>query len=120
MDMKWHPIIDGDLSGFSEDEVFLFTVFDEDDGETYVVDGWIENEYGNYVVVENAPRQKYFKAEHVTAWMDYPPPYMPFKCTNCEHWEVWCDEFGDRWSECKLLKNVPFTKIKLGKCPLEK
>ena len=29
MEMKWHPIINGDLSGIPRDEEFLFTVFDE-------------------------------------------------------------------------------------------
>lgn len=121
MEMKWTPIIDGDLSGIPRDEEFLFTIFDEEDGETYVTTAWIEEYEGEVDVLEATARGMYFyEAKNVKAWMDYPPPYMPFKCTNCEHWEVWCDEFGDRWSECKLLKNVPFTKFKFGKCPLEK
>lgn len=124
MEMKWNPIIDGDLSGIPTDKMFLFTICDEEDGEHYVVDGWIEKEYVDYgdlevVEVTNAGQIRY-RAEYVKAWMDYPPPYMPFKCTNCEHWYVWCDEFGDRWSECRLLKNVPFTEIKFGKCPLDR
>lgn len=29
MEMKWHPIVNGDLSGIPTNEQFLFTVFDE-------------------------------------------------------------------------------------------
>ena len=36
MEMKWKPIIDGDLNGIPRDEELLFTVFDEEDGETYL------------------------------------------------------------------------------------
>ena len=34
MDMKWHPIANGDLSGIQQQETILFTLFveDEDDG----------------------------------------------------------------------------------------
>lgn len=42
------------------------------------------------------------------------------KCDTCEHWKEWTDEFGDRWAECELLKNVPFLAIKPGECPLNK
>ncbi len=42
------------------------------------------------------------------------------KCDTCEHWKEWTDEFGDRWAECELLKNVPFLDIKPGECPLNK
>lgn len=37
MEMKWHPIVNGDLNGIPLDEDLLFTVFDEEDGETYVI-----------------------------------------------------------------------------------
>lgn len=33
MEMKWNPIIDGDLSGIPRDEELLFTIFDEEDGK---------------------------------------------------------------------------------------
>lgn len=42
------------------------------------------------------------------------------KCDTCEHWKEWTDEFGDRWAECGLLKNVPFLAIKPGECPLNR
>lgn len=54
--------------------------------------------------------------EYVMAWMDLPLPYKTKnKCSNCKHREEWCDEFGDRWEECDLRKNVP---IKPEMCPL--
>lgn len=55
MEMKWHPIIDGDLSGIPINEEFLFTVFDEEDGETYVTPAWIiEYDEGGVEVREAA------------------------------------------------------------------
>lgn len=119
MDMKWNPIIDGDLSEVPKAKLLIFTVYNEEDEKTCVIPGWV-SEYTGRVCEETVECIYTYEAKNVKAWMDFPPQYMPFKCTNCEHWEVWCDEFGGRWSECKLLKNVPFTKIKFGKCPLDK
>lgn len=119
MDMKWHPIIDGDLSGIPRDEYFLFTVFDEEDGETYVSSCLTEEGFEGNLLVRSAGG-RYYEAKYLTAWMDYPPPYKPKnKCVSCTHLVDWMDEFGDRWLECELL-NVPFKKIKPGECPLEK
>lgn len=43
--MKWHPIVNGDLSGIQQQETILFTLFDERQNENYVTTGWIlENE----------------------------------------------------------------------------
>ena len=39
MDMKWHPIVNGDLSGIPINEEFLFTVFDEIADKHYVIKG---------------------------------------------------------------------------------
>lgn len=33
MEMKWHPIVNGDVSKVPRGEELLFTVLDEDDGE---------------------------------------------------------------------------------------
>lgn len=41
MDMKWHPIVNGDLSGIQQQETLLFTLFDERQNENYVDTGWI-------------------------------------------------------------------------------
>lgn len=114
MKMKWTPIVDGDLRGIPIDEEFLFTIFDEEDGETYVEACWTEEGFDGSPEVRSGAR--YFKAKNVMAWMDFPLPYKPKnKCLNCKHFEEWCDEFGDRWAECDLRKNVP---IEPGKCPL--
>lgn len=117
MEMKWHPINDGDLSGIPRDEELLFTVFDEEDGETYATSCWIEEEYtGNLGVTPNGMR--YYPVQDVKAWMDLPLPYKPKnKCLSCKHLEEWCDEFGESWSECDLRKNVP---VKPGDCPLDR
>ena len=34
MEMKWHPIVNGDLSEVPRDEEFLFSIFDERGKET--------------------------------------------------------------------------------------
>ena len=119
MDMKWHPIVNGDMSRVPRDEELLFTVFDEEDGETYVTSCWTDEEGydGNLVARTGAT---YFGTECLTAWMELPLPYKPKnKCFSCTHLVDWMDEFGDRWLECELL-NVPFKKINPGECPLKK
>ena len=116
MEMKWHPIVNGDVSKVPRGEELLFTVFDEEDGETYATACWTEEGYDGNLVARTGARC--FGAECLTAWMELPPPYKPkSKCFRCTHLVDWMDEFGDRWLECELL-NVPFTKIKPENCPL--
>lgn len=74
MEMKWHPIIDGDLSMIPKDEEFLFTVFDEQDDETYVTIGMIESDSYSIGAGVITPRQYFYEAKNVKAWMDFPPP----------------------------------------------
>lgn len=50
MDMKWHPIVNGDLSGIQQQETILFTLFDERQNENYVATGWILEDEGELVV----------------------------------------------------------------------
>ena len=50
MDMKWHPIVNGDLSGIQQQETILFTLFDEKQNENYVATGWILEDEGELVV----------------------------------------------------------------------
>ena len=111
MGMKWHPIIDGDLSGIPRDEELLFTVFDEQDGN-YVVSCWIEEYFEGNLEVTNG--LNYYEAKDVKAWMDFPPPFTPNDCNVCAHYRVWVDGFGDRWSKCELW-NEPF---RMDDCPL--
>lgn len=85
MEMKWHPIIDGDLSGIPINEQFLFTVFDEIDNKTYVIKGLVTNGWPGgwpgsnpYKVLETTVRGcRYHKAKKVKAWMKLPEPYKP-------------------------------------------
>lgn len=115
MDMKWTPIIDGDLRGIPRDEELLFTVFDERDGETYVTTAWV-SEYEGEVEVREATSAglEIHEAKNVKAWMEFPQPFTPNGCNNCAEWEEWTDAFGDRWSKCELW-NEPF---RMDDCPL--
>lgn len=111
MVLKWHPIIDGDLSGIPRDEELLFTVFNPTDGN-YVVSCWIEEYFEGNLEVTNG--LNYYEAKDVKAWMDFPPPFTPNDCNRCAHFRVWVDGFGDRWSKCELW-NEPFAMVD---CPL--
>ena len=81
MEMKWTPIIDGDLSVIPINEEFLFTVFDEIDDKTYVIKGLVTNGWPGtnpYKVLETTVRGcRYHKAKKVKAWMELPEPYKP-------------------------------------------
>ena len=84
MDMKWTPIIDGDLRGIPRDEELLFTVFDERDGETYVTTAWVL-EYEGEVEVREATSSglESHEAKNVKAWMDYPEPFNQKRHVKC-------------------------------------
>ena len=76
MEMKWNTIVNGDMSRVPRDEELLFTVFDEEDGETYVTSCWTDEEgYDGNLVARTGAR--YFGAECLTAWMELPEPYKP-------------------------------------------
>lgn len=113
--MKWHPIIDGDLSGIPRDEYMLFTVLNKVTGEvrtaTGKVDEYFIEKYG-YVFVDgtNYP----VDIEVLKAWMKLPEPFHPNNYNMCAHWNEWTDEFGDRWAKCELW-NEPFA---MAECPL--
>lgn len=119
MDMKWTPIIDGDLSGIPEDEEFLFTIVDKEDGESYVTTAYIVAYDGELEVREaTASGLIIYEAEYVKAWMDFPEPYMQGRCDTCNQWRVFIDGSGNRWSKCELLGFATFVPLK--KCPLKK
>lgn len=116
MEMKWHPIIDGDMEELNKSAQYIFTV------EIIQMDG-----NSRRLVTIGAPYDmSCMKFTHpdvreveYKAWAEVPEPFTPNDCNRCEHLEEWCDEFGaGRW--CELLKNVPFTKIKPGDCPLNR
>lgn len=120
MEMKWHPIIDGDLSEVPVFEDVLFTIIDEATGEDYVIYDELNPTYLKDGFVVFYQTGTLSREEKVTAWGELPESFKPGRCDMCKHWKEWIDEFGDGCAECELLKNVPFTKIKFGKCPLEK
>ena len=112
MNMKWNPIIDGDLSEIPRDERLLFTGIDH--GELYVDFGYIESPLEKNVLIYIGDIAVPVEEKEFIAWMEIPEPYQPGRCDICKHWRMWIDNFGDRWAECKL----PYSK--LGKCPLDK
>lgn len=121
MDMKWHPIEAGSMKGVPRDKDIIFTLLNEDTGEVYTavgkVDEHILKKYGFVMVgVTTYP----FETELFKAWAELPEPFKLNDCNKCAYWNEWTDEFGDGFAECELHKNVPFTKIKFWKCPLEK
>lgn len=116
MNMKWNPIIDGDLSGIPRDERLLFTGIDC--GELYVDFGYIESRLGDHVFVYSGDNEIPIEAKEFIAWMEIPEPYQPGRCDICKHWKEWIDNFGDRWSKCELMEIGTF--VPLQKCPLKK
>lgn len=115
MDMKWHPIVNGDLSGIQQQETILFTLFDERQNENYVATGWILEDEGELVVRGVDPwGLNSNETKKVKAWMELPEPYEQGGCDLCKHSKQWTDEFGDRWWKCELW-NKPFA---MDDCPL--
>lgn len=120
MEMKWHPVVNGDLSEAPRDEDIIFTVFDKNTKEVYTARGIINDCMLGHGYVCVGLMDFPIEVANVKAWMELPPPFKPNDCNKCAYWNEWTDEFGDGSAECELHKNVPFTKIKFGKCPLEK
>ena len=106
MEMKWHPIENGDLSGIPRDERLLFTGIDC--GELYVDFGYIESRLGDHVFVYSGDNEIPIEAKEFIAWMEIPEPFKPGRCENCKHWKEWIDEYGDDCAECALIENPPF------------
>lgn len=91
MEMKWHPIENGDLSGIPTNEQFLFTVFDEIDDKTYVIKGLVTNGWpggwpgsSQYKVLKTTVRGcRYHKSKKVKAWMELPEPFNQKRHIKC-------------------------------------
>lgn len=75
MEMKWNPVIDGDLSGIPRDESLLFTGIDH--GELYVDFGYTESLLEKHVCVYIGANEIPVEAKEVIAWMEIPEPYQP-------------------------------------------
>lgn len=108
MEMKWTPIIDGDLSEVPVFEDVLFTIIDEATGEDYVIYDELNPTYLTDGFVVFYQTGTLSREEKVTAWGELPEPFKPGECENCKHWKEWIDEYGDGCAECALIENPPF------------
>ena len=122
--MKWHPIVNGDLSEVPRGEdLIIFTVLDEETGEVYttvgeISDYWLQK-YGQvFVRVTGYPVDK----ASLKAWMKLPEPYKPTpdKCFKCNHGHLQRDEYSDNWFECELLQRSVPPNGKPEDCPLNR
>lgn len=117
MEMKWHPIENGDLSGIPRDKRFLFTGID--DNELYVDFGYIDSWLEKPVLIDIGDDfEIQVGAKELIAWMELPEPFEQGRCDICKHWRVFIDGSGNRWSKCELLGFATFVPLK--KCPLKK
>lgn len=108
MEMKWNPIVNGDLSEVPCDEEVIFTVLDEETGEVYTATAEVNNsflEHGRVFVGELIVDVDF---KTLKAWMKLPEPFNPGRCDMCKHMKQWTDEFGDNCAECELIENPPF------------
>lgn len=116
MEMEWHPIEDGNMEELNGSAQYIFTVeiIPMEGKPVRIVTIGAPYEMSCMKFIHPDVREVEYKA-----WAEVPEPFTPNDCNRCEHLEEWCDEFGaGRW--CELLKNVPFTKIKPGDCPLDR
>lgn len=120
MEMKWHPIVDGELSGIPRDERLLFTGIDH--GELYVNFGYIDSWLEKPVLVDIGDFEIPVEGKEVIAWMESPEPYKltPNKCFKCNHGKLQHDESSDNWFECELLKRDVPPNDKPNDCPLNR
>lgn len=112
MDMKWHPIKDGNMEELNGSAQYIFTV------EIIPMEG----KPRRLVTIGEPYEMSCMKFLHpdvreveYKAWAEVPEPYMPGRCDICNYYHMWIDGFGDHWSECRLGDKV-FSK---GGCPLE-
>ena len=116
MEREWHPIEDGNMEELNGSAQYIFTVeiIPMEGKPVRIVTIGEPYEMSCMKFIHPDVREVEYKA-----WAEVPEPFTPNDCNRCEHLEEWCDEFGaGRW--CELLKNVPFTKIKPGDCPLDR
>ena len=117
MQMKWNPIVNGDLGKVPRNEDVIFTAIDEDTGEFYTTVGDVDDffiEQGGYIFAGKKINSA-VSIESLIGWMKLPEPFKPGRCDMCKHNEQWIDCFGDRWSKCKFSERM-FIK----ECPTEK
>lgn len=76
MEMKWNPIVDGDLGDVPIFEDVLFTIIDEVTGEAYVIYDTIDPRLAKDGIVAFS-EWTLDRTEKVIAWADLPEPYKP-------------------------------------------
>lgn len=116
MNMKWNPIIDGNLSGIPRDKKLLFSCIGHNG--SHVDFGYIESRLEKHGLVSIGDIELPVEAKEVTAWMELPEPFEQGMCDTCNQWRVFIDGSGNRWSKCELLGFATFVPLK--KCPLKK
>lgn len=120
MEMKWNPIVNGDLSEVPLFEDILFTIIDEDTGTSYVIYDEINLGFARKNIAVFNRNGSLKREEKVIAWSELPEPFKPKDCNICAYRKEWTDEFGDNWFECELLQcDVP-PNGKLNDCPLKR
>lgn len=115
MEMKWNPIVNGDLSEVPLFDDVLFTIIDNLTGDSYVIYDELDLTYAKENIAVFNKWGCLNRSEKVLAWAELPEPFEPGRCDMCKHNEQWTDCFGDRWSKCKFSERM-FTKG----CPTEK
>ena len=122
MEMKWSPIVNGDLSEVPRDEDIIFTVFDENTKEVYTAIGEVNDYMMGYGYIGIGTMGIPVKTEAIKAWMELPEPYKPApdKCFKCNHGKLQRDEFSDNWFECELLQRSVPPNGKPNDCPLNR
>lgn len=122
MEMKWHPIVNGDLSEVPLFDDVLFTIINEDTGELYVICD--ELDYKTFTGDGSAVFYKWVldRSEKVLAWCEFPEPYKPTpdQCFKCDHGKLQHDEDSDNWFECELLQRDVPPNGKPEDCPLDR
>ena len=107
--------MNGDLSEIPLFEDVLFTIINEDTGNSYVICDELNTVFANKKIAIFGRSGSLEKEEKVIAWTELPEPYEPGGCDNCKHRKQWTDEFGDRWTKCALWPDY-----KKGECLLKK
>lgn len=121
MKMKWHPIVNEDLSEVPLFEEVLFTIMNEA-GADYVIYDELDHTYARKNIAVFEKWGCLDSEEKVIAWSELPEPFEPKDCNRCVHWKEWIDEFGDSCAECELIENPPFILPTINpiKCPCDR
>lgn len=119
MEMKWHPIENGNLEGLESGKAYLFTwEYARTNRPFYDVSvGFVSEERDEVIMYRTCEA---VLAVECKAWMEVPEPYKPVECNNCPHRKEWTDEFGDNWFECELLQRAVPPWGKPEDCPLNR